>query len=748
MMLIPARIHPFPQLRPISRHRPRHPVRLHLSRRLIHLFRSQRTIRLRRPRRPIRRGLPGLPSLLGLLVLVSCSGRPQPWTLIVDGNREMRREELRLAAGYAADLQGYLRNHAGADDAAAARVELIRTLGELGDVGGAERIWRELRTGHPDDPLLPAAGLEMAEAALRNADADAAARAVRGTLTGAYGYANEVRLVQNLATLLAMRGRLAEAREVYDLVRGMSVYLEYPARFNSLDIFLEYLDRVGEEFPPLVGTAFGGEALDTRSYRGRPLFIHFWRRLGSLNLDMAFLEALQQDYPDLAVVSVNVGDEPEAVRQAVLKHAPRWPFWHDADGSYADSLGITFMGLYVHDPKGILLDREGRIAVMPGREGAIALGLAALEGPPAGVAAEPQRPSAPAADADARGIDGSGAGAREADIRGADPDGTVMRGADTRGLKEAYTRNLIEVRDSSADRLLTALARVLENDPGSAAGSRACLEILKTAALTGDVAAAERAWGVWSEAGAGGVAPGTGGAGVARSGAGAPADGEPYERAVTFALAQAMLTCGDPERSRELVYRAIGSRREREDLYLLCDLAAALSVLGDVDGARQAFEKIIEITGGAGASAWQGYIEALDRVGRELDHFTAEGLDGGTVASRDYAGQFLLIDFWGSWCHACIREMPHVYEAWNRYHDRGFAVLGIVVRDTREKARAFLQWTGYPWDQAFDGDYSIAPQHVVVGYPTTILVDRQGRVRCTRTFGGGLEIALRLLLER
>ena len=135
-------------------------------------------------------------------------------------------------------------------------------------------------------------------------------------------------------------------------------------------------------------------------------------------------------------------------------------------------------------------------------------------------------------------------------------------------------------------------------------------------------------------------------------------------------------------------------------------------------------------------------------MGRELDHFTGEGFNGGVLDTRDYRGDLLLIDFWGSWCHACIREMPHVFEAYNRYREDGFSVLGVVVRDTREKARAFLRRNGYPWDQVFDEESSIAEAHVVVGYPTTILVDRQGKVRCTRTFGGGLEIALRLLVDR
>ena len=646
---------------------------------------------------------------VALTGLAACGRAPRPETLILENHHELFVREHELTARYAADLEVWLEQHAEADDAARAGVELIRTLGVLGDVAGAERYWRLVRSEHPGDTAVPAAGLEMAEAALANAATEAALRVISTICTDAHGYAYQTRLVQNLATLLALEGRLAEAREAYDLIRDMELYTEYPARFRSLEIFLDYLDRVGTEFPPLVGTAADGTSLDTGDFRGQPLFLHFWRRRGSLNHDLEFLEDLQHEYPDLAVVSINVGDEPEAVRQALLKHVPHWPFWHDRDGSYAASLGITFMGLYVHEPKGILLDSEGRIAVMPGREGAIAIGLKALD-------KRFERFTRPAALPR--------------------PSETVTTAAGVLELQQSHTRALLAVRDRARADLLTALGQCVGRDLESEAGARACLELLRTAAAGGNVAAAEEAWALWQ------------GDGEQRGSGPVTAIRETYAVAMDFAYARAMLTCGDPERTAGLVDRAIGERQEREDLYLLCDLAAALSVLGDVDGARRAFEKIIEITGGAGSAAWEGYIAALDRVGHPLEPFTLPGLNGGTVASSDYAGRLLLIDFWGSWCHACIREMPHAYEAWNRYHERGFEVLGIVVRDTREKARAFLERTGYPWDQAFDADSSVAGEHVVVGYPTTILVDGSGRVRCTRTFGGGLEIALRLLIER
>ncbi len=582
-----------------------------------------------------------------------------------------------------------------ADDIAEAWLELIGARGALEDMQGVEIAHQVIMEMFPGTPLPESAHLELAEAALAASDDRLARRAVDAILDDAYGYAHETRLVQNLATLLALKGDREGARGYYERIREMTLYAENPLRFRSLEIFRDYLDSVGKEFPHFSGTAHGDEEFDTRAFRGRPLFIHFWRRLGSLNHDIEFLEERRLDYPDLAVVSVNVGDPAEAVRQAVLKHAPEWPIYHDPEGELAESLGITFMGLYVHEPKGILIDADGRFAVLPGREGAIDIGLRTLLGPPH-------------------------VGTPEVITRG-NPAGESVG-----ELRERFVRSLQRARDDLDRAYLDRLKRLLKRSRDGAAMERICLEIMRIAKAVDDLETARRTWTIYERR---------------------IAEGE-TSKAVEFSHARTMLTSGDAGESKRLVYGAVGDRREREDLYLLLELAAALSVLNDVDGAREAYEKVIEITGGAGEVIWRDYIEALDRVGRELDHFSCEGLDGGIIDTRDYRGKLLLIDFWGSWCHACIREMPHVFEAYNRYREDGFSVLGVVVRDTKEKARAFLRRTGYSWDQVFDEESSIANEQVVVGYPTTILVDREGKVRCTRTFGGGLEIALRLLVDR
>ena len=124
-------------------------------------------------------------------------------------------------------------------------------------------------------------------------------------------------------------------------------------------------------------------------------------------------------------------------------------------------------------------------------------------------------------------------------------------------------------------------------------------------------------------------------------------------------------------------------------------------------------------------------LKRFARLGQPLAfEFTA--LDGRGVDLKGMRGKVVLIDCWATWCAPCLREMPHVKAAYDRYHARGFEVVGISSDDDREALEKFVKVNRIPWAQYFDGKGELnrfASEFNVGGIPTMWLVDRKGVLR-------------------
>ncbi len=128
--------------------------------------------------------------------------------------------------------------------------------------------------------------------------------------------------------------------------------------------------------------------------------------------------------------------------------------------------------------------------------------------------------------------------------------------------------------------------------------------------------------------------------------------------------------------------------------------------------------------------AWKGQV--LPELSPVVD------LDGKPVSLADYRGKLVLLDFWATWCGPCIAEMPNVKEVYEKYHDRGFEIIGISLDTDAAALHKFIKENQLPWRQIFDGKRwktPLAQQYGVRGIPAQFLIDRAGRVISVKARG-------------
>jgi peroxiredoxin len=109
--------------------------------------------------------------------------------------------------------------------------------------------------------------------------------------------------------------------------------------------------------------------------------------------------------------------------------------------------------------------------------------------------------------------------------------------------------------------------------------------------------------------------------------------------------------------------------------------------------------------------------------------FTLKSRSGENVKLSEYRGDVVMINFWASWCAPCRQEMPLLEDMYKKYSDLGFVLLGVNVEEDSSKANDLLREVAVTFPVLFDNTNEVTKLYKVVAMPSTILVDRDGKMR-------------------
>ena len=122
-------------------------------------------------------------------------------------------------------------------------------------------------------------------------------------------------------------------------------------------------------------------------------------------------------------------------------------------------------------------------------------------------------------------------------------------------------------------------------------------------------------------------------------------------------------------------------------------------------------------------------LEASADVTGQAPDFTLKSSSGENIKLSELRGTVVLLNFWASWCGPCRTEMPLLDELYQEYRDYGFTILGVNLDENRDQANLLLDKIPVSFPVLFDPANSTSETYQVDAMPTTVLIDRNGKVR-------------------
>jgi len=146
----------------------------------------------------------------------------------------------------------------------------------------------------------------------------------------------------------------------------------------------------------------------------------------------------------------------------------------------------------------------------------------------------------------------------------------------------------------------------------------------------------------------------------------------------------------------------------------------------------------------------QASVRRLGMLGNKFE-LDAMAIDGRRIRTEDFAGKFVIVDMFATWCQPCLAELPLIKMHYEKYKDKGLEVVGISLDQDVTVIQKHLEENPLPWPVIHDGAEDplkrLALKYGVSALPTVLLLNKEGAVVSLEARQSELNRLMQMLFE-
>ncbi|WP_100407145.1 thiol-disulfide oxidoreductase ResA [Bacillus solitudinis] len=119
---------------------------------------------------------------------------------------------------------------------------------------------------------------------------------------------------------------------------------------------------------------------------------------------------------------------------------------------------------------------------------------------------------------------------------------------------------------------------------------------------------------------------------------------------------------------------------------------------------------------------------SVAQAGNDSVNFVLKDLEGERIELNDLQGKGVFLNFWGTYCPPCEKEMPYMESLYSEYKEKGVEIVAVNVNEPELTVQRFVERYSLSFPVVIDKGMKVSDAYGISPLPTTILIDEQGTI--------------------